>query len=74
MQFKINVNCRPGDNPVQSKVCSHIGVNGNQLCQKCHAGGTCKVQESDEGFHSLFEVGDDCISFLVLTRLKYPAW
>ncbi len=52
----------------------HIGGNGNQLCRKCHAGGTHEVKESDDGFHSLFEVGNNCVSFLVLTRSKYPAW
>ena len=77
MRFKIHVNCGPGDNPAQSEVCGHIGGNGNQLCRKFHAGGTHEVKQSDEGFHSLFEVRSDCLlflSFLVLTRLKYTAW
>ena len=68
MRFKIHVNCGPGDNPVQSEVCGHIGGNGNQLCRKCHAGGTHEVKQSDEGFHSLFEVG---MSFIPLILSAY---
>ena len=78
MQFKIHVNCGSGDNPAQSEVCSHIGGNGNQLCRKCHAGETHEVQQSNEGFIvSLRWKSSHCLSFLsflVLTRLKYPAW
>ena len=75
MRFKININCGPGDNPAQSKVCGHIGGNSNQLYRKCHAGRMHKVKESNEGFHGLFEVGKNSVLFLVLTnRPKYPAW
>ncbi|KAF8959102.1 hypothetical protein BDZ97DRAFT_2045777 [Flammula alnicola] len=71
MRFKINVNCGPGDNPAQSEVCGHIGVNGNQLCRKCHAGGTHEVKESDEGFHSLFEPGDPRSAEEIVLDVEY---
>ena len=65
-RFKINVNCGPSDNPAQSEVCGHIGGKGNKFCRKCHVGGPHEVKESDEGFHSLFEVGINFILLLVL--------
>ena len=68
MQFKINVNSGPSDNPAQSEVCGHIGGKGNKFCRKCHVGGPHEVKESDEGFHSLFEVGNYSVLLLVLTN------
>lgn len=56
MRLKIYVNCGPGDNPAQSEVCGHIGGNGNHPCRKCFVGGPQQVKETDNGFHSLFEV------------------
>ena len=60
MRFKIYVNCGPGDNPAQSEVCGHIGGNGNHPCRKCFVGGSQQVKETDNGFHSLFEVIGNC--------------
>ncbi|KAF8809707.1 hypothetical protein BYT27DRAFT_7222301 [Phlegmacium glaucopus] len=55
--LKIYVNCGPGDNPAQSKVCGHIGGNGNHLCRKCLVGRPQQFKETDIGFHSLFQAG-----------------
>lgn len=59
MRFQIYVNAEPGDNPMQSEVCSHIGSGGNYYCRKCKAGGTQKEQAQDEGYHALFQVSSD---------------
>ena len=74
VQFKIYVNCGPGDNPAQSDVCGHISGNGNHPCRKCFVGRPQQVKETDIGFHSLFEVGNHLFSLLVFTRLRYPGW
>ncbi|KDQ28455.1 hypothetical protein PLEOSDRAFT_1041925, partial [Pleurotus ostreatus PC15] len=57
MRFQIYVNAEPGDNPMQSEVCSHIGSGGNYYCRKCKAGGTQKERAQDEGYHALFQPG-----------------
>ncbi len=41
---------------MQSEACSHIGLNANQFCRCCHAGGTQEYKQSDEGFVTLLEV------------------
>ncbi|TFK45608.1 hypothetical protein OE88DRAFT_1715312 [Heliocybe sulcata] len=43
----------PGDNPMQAEAASHIGMQGNQFCRRCHAGGTKEFKESDEGYPTL---------------------
>ncbi|KZS91320.1 hypothetical protein SISNIDRAFT_394712, partial [Sistotremastrum niveocremeum HHB9708] len=48
-----------GDNPMQSELCSHIGMNGNKKCRMCHVGAPEKVLLTDDGFLSLFEPGTD---------------
>lgn len=55
-RFKTYCNCGPGDNPAQSYASGHIGGKGNFPCRKCHAGGTQKAKETDEGFHKMFVV------------------
>ncbi|KAF8148420.1 hypothetical protein B0H34DRAFT_778280 [Crassisporium funariophilum] len=54
IRLKLYCNCGPGDNPAQSETSGHIGVKGNYPCRKCHAGGTQKVKETNEGFHKMF--------------------
>ena len=56
IRFSIYGNAGPSDNPMQSEICSHIGSKGNYSCRKCEAGGTEKEKETNECFHSLFEV------------------
>ncbi len=46
----------PGDNPMQSEACSHIGLNANQFCRCCHAGGTQEFKQSDKGFPTSMKV------------------
>jgi hypothetical protein len=57
---------------MQSEVTGHIGAQGNYPCRKCHIGGSTKDKETDEGFHSLFEVchGDFCICETSLSKFK----
>jgi len=56
MRFKIYINSGPGNNPIQSEICGHIGGNGNHPCRKCHAGGSKEFKETNAGYHSLFQV------------------
>ena len=44
------------DNPMLCECASHIGLNANLFCPRCHAGGDKKYKATDEGFHLLFQV------------------
>ncbi|KAI0705206.1 hypothetical protein BC835DRAFT_1499367 [Cytidiella melzeri] len=55
--FRLIVRVEPADNPQQSELCSHIGLNGNKFCRKCHAGGPAREMETHGGYHSLYEEG-----------------
>ncbi|KAI0692911.1 hypothetical protein BC835DRAFT_1520799 [Cytidiella melzeri] len=55
--FRLIVRVEPADNPQQSELCSHIGLNGNKFCRKCHAGGPAKEMETHVGYHSLYKEG-----------------
>ncbi|KAI0685857.1 hypothetical protein BC835DRAFT_1535847 [Cytidiella melzeri] len=55
--FRLIVRVEPADNTQQSELCSHIGLNGNKFCRKCHAGGPAREMETHGGYHSLYEEG-----------------
>ncbi|KAI0682331.1 hypothetical protein BC835DRAFT_1536589 [Cytidiella melzeri] len=55
--FRLIVWVEPADNPQQSELCSHIGLNGNKFCRKCHAGGPAKEMKTHVGYHSLYKEG-----------------
>ncbi|TDL13734.1 hypothetical protein BD410DRAFT_779140, partial [Rickenella mellea] len=55
--FRVLVHNLPADNPQQSDTASHIGLNSNHFCRRCHVGGSEEYKVSDEGYSSLFSVG-----------------
>lgn len=57
--FRIISRLKPADNPQQSELCSHIGMNGNRFCRKCKAGGPQAEVTSDEGYKRLYGVSKD---------------
>lgn len=44
------------DNPMICEVCSHIGLQANKFCPRCHAGGKKEHKTSNDGFHALYRV------------------
>lgn len=52
--FRVLSRLKTADNPQQSELCSHVGLNGNMYCRRCKVGGTNASVESKEGYHSLF--------------------
>ncbi|KAI0682538.1 hypothetical protein BC835DRAFT_1409568 [Cytidiella melzeri] len=55
--FRLIVRVEPADNPQQSELCSHIGLNGNKFCRKCHVGGPAREMETHVGYCSLYKEG-----------------
>ncbi|KAI0692829.1 hypothetical protein BC835DRAFT_1276958 [Cytidiella melzeri] len=55
--FRLIVRVEAADNPQQSELCSHIGLNRNKFCRKCHVGGPAKDMETHIGHQSLYEEG-----------------
>ncbi|KAG1753908.1 uncharacterized protein EDB91DRAFT_1043935, partial [Suillus paluster] len=47
-----------GDNPMQAEECSHAGLNCNYFCRTCDVGGTKEFKASDEGYNSIFTLGN----------------
>ncbi|KAF9464228.1 hypothetical protein BDZ94DRAFT_1355980 [Collybia nuda] len=68
--FKMYCNCGPGDNPAQSETLGHIGSKGNFPCRKCHAGGTQKEKETNNGFNKMFYPGRPQSSKETLTTVE----
>ncbi|KAG2115683.1 hypothetical protein BD769DRAFT_1629900 [Suillus cothurnatus] len=46
-----------GDNPMHAEECSHAGLHCNYFCRTCEVGGTKEYKESDEGYSSIFVLG-----------------
>jgi hypothetical protein len=55
-KIQLFLNADRSDNPMQSEMSGHIGGKGNRPCRKCEVGGTSQEKETNEGYHSLFEV------------------
>ncbi|KAG1762177.1 hypothetical protein EDD22DRAFT_979895 [Suillus occidentalis] len=47
-----------GDNPMQAEECSHTGLNCNYFCRTCDVGGTKEYKSSNEGYNSIFTLGN----------------
>ncbi|OBZ68616.1 hypothetical protein A0H81_11585 [Grifola frondosa] len=45
------------DNPQQSEICSHVGLNGNLWCRKCLLGGSELERATDETYEQHFSPG-----------------
>ncbi|KAG2046046.1 hypothetical protein BDR06DRAFT_1039784 [Suillus hirtellus] len=43
-----------GDNPMQAKECSHVGLNCNYFCQTCNVSSTKEYKASHKGYNSIF--------------------
>ncbi|TFY58537.1 hypothetical protein EVG20_g8108 [Dentipellis fragilis] len=53
--FRIIPHLAAADNPQQSELSSHIGMQGNKYCRRCDVGGTDEHKETDEGYRSLYK-------------------
>lgn len=54
--FRIDAHLLPADNPQQAESASNAGVNANLWCRFDDVGGTAQERETDEKYHSFFEV------------------
>ncbi|KAI0687450.1 hypothetical protein BC835DRAFT_1408348 [Cytidiella melzeri] len=52
--FRLICRIEPADNPQQSELCSHIGMQGSSFCRRCKAGGSLDEVTSEAGYKALF--------------------
>ncbi|THU93255.1 hypothetical protein K435DRAFT_670511, partial [Dendrothele bispora CBS 962.96] len=69
-RFMLRTHAGASDNPAQSDIASHIGSKGNHPCRKCKAGGTETSKCTDEGFHSMCNVGNPRNKTTTLNELE----
>ncbi|TFK18019.1 hypothetical protein FA15DRAFT_698243 [Coprinopsis marcescibilis] len=73
IQFKLQCNCGPGDNPAQSEASGYIGGGGNKPCRKCMVGGTNKERITDPGFEKILSHWYPGIRPALVSKMHTPS-
>ncbi|KAJ7703504.1 hypothetical protein B0H17DRAFT_1157088 [Mycena rosella] len=64
----------PADNPQQSESASHIGMGGNLGCRRDLGGGTKEHQETDEGYHAVYNPGEPRTKEGTIQVIRWQIW